>query len=60
MLDEYVTHCNQHRPHRSLGQHAPTATHNTETHANRPDPEVTRLRRDPILGGLINEYRHAA
>jgi putative transposase len=60
VLDEYVTHYNQHRPHRSLDQHPPAKPDRNTSHANAPGTAITGLRRDPILGGLINEYRHAA
>jgi transposase InsO family protein len=54
VLTEYTTHYNGHRPHRSLGQRPPN-----------PPPQVVdlnaaRVQRHPILGGLINEYLHAA
>jgi hypothetical protein len=54
VLTEYTTHYNGHRPHRSLGQQPPN-----------PPPQVVdlnadRVRRRPILGGLINEYSQAA
>jgi putative transposase len=54
VLAEYTAHYNSHRPHRSLKQRPP----------NRPMDVVTatnaRVRRRPILGGLINEYSQAA
>jgi hypothetical protein len=55
VLDEYAAHYNRHRPHWTLGQHPPAAA----------QPPVTglathRVRRAPILGGLINEYHQAA
>ena len=54
VLDAYVTHYNQHRPHRSLDQRPPNrTTHN----ASRALAGVQRVQ---VLGGLINEYRHAA
>jgi putative transposase len=54
VLTEYTAHYNGHRPHRSLGQRPPN-----------PPPQVVdlnaaRVRRRPILGGLINEYSQAA
>jgi putative transposase len=54
VLAQYTRHYNEHRPHRSLGQRPP-----------RPPTEVVdlttaRVRRRPILGGLINEYSQAA
>ncbi len=56
VLDKYVAHYNQHRPHRSLDQHPPAASDNHQPRATAPNASVTDLRRDPILGGLINEY----
>ena len=54
VLAEYTSHYNDHRPHRSLGQRPP----------NPPPPVVdlaaARIKRRPILGGLINEYSQAA
>jgi putative transposase len=60
VLDEYVAHYNRHRPHRSLDQHAPAATDNYESATIAAIADHTHVRRHPILGGLINEYRHAA
>jgi putative transposase len=56
VLDEYTKHDNDHRPHWALGQHPPVA--------DQVPPPVTnltahRVRRTPILAGLINEYRAA-
>jgi putative transposase len=54
VLAEYTAHYNGHRPHRSLNQRPP----------NRPtdvtEAATTRVRRHPILCGLINEYSQAA
>jgi putative transposase len=60
VLDEYVAHYNQHRPHRSLDQYAPAATDNDESGTIAAFADHRHVRRDLILGGLINEYRHAA
>jgi transposase InsO family protein len=54
VLDRYAAHYNHRRPHQAL-QLAPP----------RPDrppvaPNCTSIRRRPVLGGLINEYEHAA
>ncbi|WP_442788774.1 hypothetical protein [Dactylosporangium sp. NBC_01737] len=53
-MTSYTAHYNGHRPHRSLGQRPPN-----------PPPQIVdldaaRIRRRPILGGLINEYSQAA
>jgi putative transposase len=57
MLDEYVDHYNDHRPHQSRDQRPPTAD-------DLPAPVInlsaTRVRRSKILNGLINEYSQAA
>jgi transposase InsO family protein len=55
VLTEYVQHYNHSRPHRALDLSPP----------NPPAPvidlaEQRRIRRRPILGGLINEYERAA
>jgi putative transposase len=54
VLAEYVAHYNRARPHRALDLRPP-----------RPEPTVVdlnqkRIRRRPVLGGLINEYQRAA
>jgi putative transposase len=54
ILAEYEAHYNGRRPHRSRQLHPP-----------RPDRLVAdlsreRIRRQPVLGGLINEYERAA
>jgi putative transposase len=55
ILRQYETHHNQHRPHRSLDAAAPL----------KPLPEPVdlgqyRTRRQPRVGGTINEYRLVA
>jgi putative transposase len=54
VLDTYVTHYNQHRPHRSLQQRPPIPT------AGNAAWTGTGVQRTQVLGGLINEYRRAA
>jgi transposase InsO family protein len=55
VLDEYVGHYNDHRPHQGLRQQPPDPP---------PPPRLrdldARVDRRPILGGLINEYAPAA
>jgi len=60
VLAEHVEHYNVHRPHRSLGQAAPSALDSTREHDPDPDPDLARLRRTNRLGGLIHEYRLVA
>jgi putative transposase len=55
VLDEYVRHYNNHRPHRTLGQQPPNPP---QSHALHLD--AGSVKRRPILGGLINEYAQAA
>ena len=55
VLAEYAGHYNVHRPHRSLEQRPPIP----EVGIGRADG-TGAVRRTEILGGLINEYRHAA
>jgi putative transposase len=55
VLAEYENHYNTHRPHRSLEQLPPVSDLGLE-HADGNQA----IRRIEILGGLINEYRHAA
>ena len=54
LLEEYVAHYNQHRPHRSLNQHPPVGPTVTDIGCNR------RITSRSVCGGLINEYRSAA
>jgi putative transposase len=57
VLAEYVIHYNAHRPHQSLRQRSP----DTDPAIPVPIIDLTgrRIRRRPILGGLINEYEAA-
>jgi transposase InsO family protein len=53
-FDEYARHYNGHRPHRALQLLPPRST--------RPVIDLTheRIKRRPVLGGLITEYERAA
>jgi transposase InsO family protein len=58
VLTEYLRHYNTGRPHRALGQLAPA-----QADTRPPEPiNLTeyRIRRKPVLGGLIHEYQIAA
>jgi transposase InsO family protein len=54
VLATYVRHYNRWRPHRSLDLQPPRS--------ERPVADLTheRIKRRPVLGGLIHEYERAA
>jgi putative transposase len=54
VLAVYAAHYNTARPHRALQLRPPRPT------SPVPDPVHDRIRRRPILGGLLNEYGAAA
>ncbi len=58
VLEEYVAHYNQHRPHRARNLRPPDAG----DIATAPVTDLTaaRIRRREVLGGLIHEYERAA
>jgi transposase InsO family protein len=58
VLDEYVAHYNQHRPHRARNLRPPDRGDIITT----PITYLTtaRIRRHKVLGGLIHEYERAA
>jgi putative transposase len=58
VLDEYQIHYNGHRPHQGRGQRPPHPGGRPEEPS--ADLSTHRIRRTPILGGLINEYHRAA
>jgi len=54
VLAVYAAHYNARRPHRALQLRPPRPT------SPVPEPVHSRIRRRPILGGLINQYEAAA
>jgi transposase InsO family protein len=54
VLARYGAHYNRRRPHRALRLQPPHPDHPT------PNLDCQRIRRRPILGGLINEYERVA
>ena len=55
VLDEYVAHYNQHRPHRAMDLGPPDGSDTPVA-----DLATTRIRRRKVLGGLIHEYERVA
>ncbi len=58
VLEEYVAHYNQHRPHRARNLRPPDC--DDITTAPVADLATARIRRHEVLGGLIHEYERAA
>jgi len=54
VLTRYLRHYNGRRPHRALQLLPPRSDHPAA------DLSYERIRRQPVLGGLINEYEPAA
>jgi hypothetical protein len=54
VLTEYAQHYHGQRPHRGRQLHPPRADHPIA------DLSQKRIKRRPVLGGLINEYGRAA
>ena len=57
VLTEYLRHYNTARPHRALGQVAPTQA---DTRPPEINLAIYRIRRKQVLGGLTHEYQIAA
>ena len=62
VLSEYEDHYNTHRRHRALERLPPIAGVDIGSHHNAVVDRAKHgaVERTEILGGLINEYRHAA
>jgi putative transposase len=60
VLDSYVQHYIEHRPHRSLDQRPPCADPSRDIEPTANVIDLDRVRRRDRLGGLIREYRLAA
>jgi putative transposase len=59
VLAEYQVHYNTARPHQGIAQRVPDGEHDG-SHITVTDLDRERIRRKPVLGGLINEYVRAA
>ena len=58
VLTEYQAHYSTGRPHQGISQRVPDES--DAPRATMTDVDSERIRRKPVLGGLINEYTHAA
>ena len=58
-LTEYQAHYNTARPHQGIAQRVPDDERDIPR-ATVTDLDTTRIHREPVLNGLINEYAHAA
>ena len=59
VLAEYQVHYNTARPHQGIAQRVPDHEHGAPR-ATKTDVSTSQIRPKPVLGGLINEYAHAA
>ncbi len=59
VLAEYQAHYNAARPHQGIAQRVPDDERDVPP-ATVTDIDTQRIRRKPVLNGLINEYMHAA
>ena len=58
-LTDYQAHYNMARPHQGIAQRVPEDERG-RLRATVTDIDTQQIRRKPVLGGLINEYTHAA
>ena len=59
VLTEYRVHYNTARPHQGISQRVPDDEPDAPR-ATMTGVDTRQIRRKPVLGGLINEYTHAA
>jgi putative transposase len=59
VLAEYQEHYNTARPHKGIAQRVPDGEPDAPR-ATVTGIDTQQIRRKPVLGGLINEYTHAA
>ncbi len=59
VLTDYQAHYNTARPHQGLAQRVPDDEPDAPR-ATVTDVDKQHIRQKPVLGGLINEYTHAA
>jgi putative transposase len=59
VLAEYQEHYNTARPHQGIAQRIPDGDPDTSP-GSAADLDSRRIRRKPVLSGLINEYLRAA
>ena len=59
VLAEYQAHYNTAQPHQGIAQHVP-ADERDANRATLTDVDPPKIRRKPVMGGLINEYTCAA
>ena len=59
VLADYQAHYNTARPHQGIAQRVPDDEHDAPR-TTVTDVDRQHIRRKPVLGGLINEYTHAA
>ena len=57
VLAEYLTHYNNHRPHRSVEQRGPRGSGDAVPATSL---DASQILRSDVLGGLIHQYRLAA
>ena len=59
VLTEYQEHYNTARPHQGIAQRIPDGAPDA-SQSSAADLDARRIRRKPVLNGLINEYLQAA